>query len=150
MEINDKEDATSVGVPVPKVYNTSSKETLRALRRSKGIACPGGGWAYVKKHNVQLLDEYDQIHLNFTPFWGIDPMPLETIQCDWEAHVHSYTLAKSSLLGPLHIGNETLPEDEAARDHLLIGANQLINLLVEVEDDPPDIGRRMYLYGSLS
>ncbi|KAG1724298.1 glycosyl transferase family 90-domain-containing protein [Suillus paluster] len=115
-------------------------EAVHEYRRRYARAPPPGfdkWWAYVKKHNVQLPDEYDQIHLDLAPFWGIDPVPLEAIQRDWEAHVHSYTLAKSSPLGPLHVGNETLPEDEAARDRLLIGANQLIDLLVEVEDDLP-------------
>ncbi|KAG0702517.1 glycosyl transferase family 90-domain-containing protein, partial [Suillus ampliporus] len=94
-------------------------------------------WAYVKKHNVQLPDEYDQIDHDLAPFWGLDPLSLQVIQRDWEGHVHSYTLAKSSPLEPFGIGNETLPEDQTERQRLLVGANQLIDLMTEVDDDLP-------------
>ncbi|KAG1724296.1 glycosyl transferase family 90-domain-containing protein [Suillus paluster] len=115
-------------------------EAVREYRRRYTRAPPPGfnrWWSYVKKHNLQLPDEYDQINHDLAPFWGIDPVSLQVIQRDWEGHAHSYTLAKSTPLGPLHVGNDTLPDEEAVRERLLIGANQLIDLMAEVEDDLP-------------
>ncbi|KAG1814630.1 glycosyl transferase family 90-domain-containing protein, partial [Suillus subaureus] len=115
-------------------------EAVREYHRRYSRAPPPGfdkWWAYVQKHNVQLPDEYDQINTDLAPFWGIDPTRLKAIQLAHESHVHSYTLAKSTPSGPLHIGNESLPADEDARQRLLVGANQLIELLKGVQDELP-------------
>ena len=37
------------------------------------------------EHNVQLPDEYDRIHYDLEPFWGISPTLLRKINEDWEA-----------------------------------------------------------------
>ncbi|KAH7890255.1 glycosyl transferase family 90-domain-containing protein [Phlebopus sp. FC_14] len=89
-------------------------------------------WAYVRKHHVQLPDEYDQIYRDLEPFWGIDPADLKAIQVEWEDHQDSYTLGKSEH-GPLHIVAERLPNDPEQRRILLTGAYQMIELLQDVE-----------------
>jgi len=94
-------------------------------------------WAYVAKNNVQLPDEYDQINSDLAPFWGMEPARLQAIQRDWEGHVHSYTLGKSSPKGPFHIANETLPDDKHERRRLLDGAYRMVGLMKEVEEDLP-------------
>ncbi len=38
------------------------------LARSRVAEYPR--WSYVTEHNVQLPDEYDQIHNDLEPFWG--------------------------------------------------------------------------------
>ncbi|KAG2343415.1 hypothetical protein BDR05DRAFT_884254 [Suillus weaverae] len=115
-------------------------DAVREYRRRYSRAPPPGfdrWWAYVKKHNVQLPDEYDQINTDLAPFWGITPTRLQAIQLAHEAHQHSYTLAKTTPSGPLHIGNETLPADEDTRQHLLVGANQLLELMKGVQAELP-------------
>lgn len=115
-------------------------DAVREYRRRYSRAPPPGfdkWWAYVQKHNVQLPDEYDQINLDLAPFWGITPTRLRAIQLAHEGHSHSYTVAKSSPAGPLHIGNETMPADEDARKNLLVGANQLLELMKDVQADLP-------------
>lgn len=49
-------------------------------------------WAYVKKHNVQLPDEYDQINRDIEPFWAVDPLVLVKIQKHWESRPDSFTV----------------------------------------------------------
>ncbi|KAG2036385.1 glycosyl transferase family 90-domain-containing protein [Suillus americanus] len=115
-------------------------DAVREYHRRYSRAPPPGfdrWWAYVQKHNVQLPDEYDQINTDLAPFWGIEPTRLQAIQLAHESHVHSYTLAKSTPSGPLHIGNESLPADENARQGLLVGANQLLELMKGIQDELP-------------
>ncbi|KAG1844512.1 hypothetical protein DFJ58DRAFT_802581 [Suillus subalutaceus] len=115
-------------------------EAVREYHRRYSRAPPPGfdkWWAYVQRHNVQLPDEYDQINTDLAPFWGIDPTRLQAIQLAHESHVHSYTLAKSTPSGPVHVGNESLPADERTRQGLLIGANQLIELMEGIQDELP-------------
>ncbi|KAG2074475.1 hypothetical protein BDR04DRAFT_1093212 [Suillus decipiens] len=115
-------------------------EAVREYHRRYSRAPPPGfdkWWAYVKKHNVQLPDEYDQINIDLAPFWGITPTRLQAIQLAHEGYEHSYTLVKSTPSGPLHIGNETLPADEHTRESLLVAANQLLELMEDVQDELP-------------
>ncbi|KAF9004548.1 glycosyl transferase family 90-domain-containing protein [Cyathus striatus] len=89
-------------------------------------------WAYVEQNNVQLPDEYDQIYHDLEPFWGIDPVELQQIQSDWEAHEDSFTIGKEAdtLIGLL---NYTSPENEQARFVLAKGAFEVMELLEDVE-----------------
>jgi hypothetical protein len=80
------------------------------------------------------------MNLDLVPFWGITPTRLRVIQLAHEGHSHSYTLVKSSPAGPLHIGNETMPADEAARKNLLVAVNQLLELMKGVQADLPHFG----------
>jgi hypothetical protein len=84
-------------------------------------------WAYVKKHNVQLPDEYDQIYKDLEPFWGMDPQDLRRIQADWESHQDSYTLGKTG--DDIAIVNYTLTNDNK---NLLSGGYEIIDMLQDV------------------
>ena len=89
-------------------------------------------WKYVKEHNVQLPDEYDQIYVDLQPFWGIKPADLRKIQAEWEGHVDTYTLGKMED-GPLRIIADELPEDPIKRKNLLVGAHEMIRLLEDIQ-----------------
>ena len=52
-------------------------------------------WQYVIEHNVQLPDEYDQIHHDLEPFWGVAPADLLKTQEELEKKKDSYTLGKN-------------------------------------------------------
>ncbi|KAG2123705.1 glycosyltransferase family 90 protein [Suillus cothurnatus] len=115
-------------------------DAVREYHRRYSRAPPPGfdkWWAYVQKHNVQLPDEYDQINTDLAPYWGIIPERLQAIQLAHEGHVQSYTLAKSTPSGPIHIGNESLPADQDDRRVLLTGAIQLMDLMKGVQDELP-------------
>ncbi|OJA14810.1 hypothetical protein AZE42_04184, partial [Rhizopogon vesiculosus] len=81
--------------------------------------------------------EYDQIYRDLAPFWGIEPAQLQAVQRDWEGHVHSYTLGKSTPSGPFYVANETLPDDDHDRRRLLEGGYRILQLMKEVEEDLP-------------
>ncbi|KAG6879152.1 hypothetical protein C0992_004826 [Termitomyces sp. T32_za158] len=93
-------------------------------------------WAYVKKHGVQLPDEYDQIYRDLEPFWGMNPKDLQRIQAEWEAHADSYTIGKAEA-GPIAIVNYSLPGMKPDSFDLRDGAYQIMDLLKEVEDKIP-------------
>ncbi|KAF7316645.1 SPX domain-containing protein [Mycena chlorophos] len=94
-------------------------------------------WGYMVANNVQLPDEYDQIDRDLAPFYGVDPVDLQTIQFDWEGHKDSYTIGKESVEGGLGMLNFTLPEDERVRFTLAQGAFELMKLLEGVEHELP-------------
>ncbi|KAG6884642.1 hypothetical protein C0993_009359, partial [Termitomyces sp. T159_Od127] len=93
-------------------------------------------WAYVEKHSVQLPDEYDQIHRDLEPFWGMDPRDLQRLQAEWEAHADSYTIGKVRD-GPISLVNYSLPAIQPETFDLRDGAYQIMNLLKEVEEKIP-------------
>ncbi|KAF7312543.1 SPX domain-containing protein [Mycena indigotica] len=94
-------------------------------------------WGYVVANRVQLPDEYDQIDRDLGPFYGVEPLDLQGIQTDWEAHADSYTIGKDLIEEKLALLNFTLPENEAVRFELVKGAFQMIELLDEVEHELP-------------
>ncbi|KAF7368754.1 SPX domain-containing protein [Mycena venus] len=94
-------------------------------------------WAYAAAHNVALPDEYDQIDRDLAPFYGVDPVWLQGMQREWEAHVDSYTIGKDVEEDALAMLNFTLPADEGVRLELASGGFQIIELLREVEAELP-------------
>ena len=93
-------------------------------------------WEYVQKHNVQLPDEYDQIHHDLEPYWGIDPVDLRAAQFEWEAHRDSFTLGKLRDEDVITVVNISLPEDRIS-DYLAWGAKPQMDLLTEVHQFIP-------------
>ncbi|KAK7043936.1 hypothetical protein VNI00_008102 [Paramarasmius palmivorus] len=83
-------------------------------------------WAYVKKHNVQLPDEYDQIWRDVEVFWGFETRALEA--------AHSNFLQKRKD-GVYVIGKDTWNEDVRVFDNtsyhedMTFGGRLLIDLL---------------------
>ncbi|KAJ7721119.1 glycosyl transferase family 90-domain-containing protein [Mycena metata] len=94
-------------------------------------------WGYAMANNVQLPDEYDQIDRDLAPFYGVDPVEVQRVQREWEAHADSYTIGKDSAKEGLAMLNFTLPADERVRFELASGGFQLIELLREVEGALP-------------
>jgi hypothetical protein len=74
-------------------------------------ACELCRWEYVQRHNVQLPDEYDQIHRDIEPFWGIRPADLGTLQAEHEAEMGTYTLGNGWGFGPIKVVNTSLTPD---------------------------------------
>lgn len=70
-------------------------------------------WDYVHRHKVQLPDEYDQIHHDIEPFWGIRPADLQRLQAEHEAQAGTYTLGNGQGFGPIEVVNTSLTPDEA-------------------------------------
>jgi len=89
-------------------------------------------WKYVKDHNVQLPDEYDQIYVDLQPFWGIEPTDLRKIQHELEGRYDTYTLGKAEG-EPLHIITDKLPDDPVISESLLTGGYEMIGLLEDVQ-----------------
>ncbi|KAJ7632273.1 glycosyl transferase family 90-domain-containing protein [Roridomyces roridus] len=113
--------------------STTLPEAVREYRRRYGRNPPKGfdvWWNYVREHNVQLPDEYDQIYRDLEPFWGIDPKDLDVMRSELEGKVDSYTVGKNAT-GNLSILNYSLTP--GAEDHLLIGARGMIRLLESVQ-----------------
>ncbi|KAL4079990.1 glycosyltransferase family 90 protein [Scleroderma yunnanense] len=115
--------------------STTYKQLVSEYRRRYGRAPPPGfdkWWKYVREHNVQLPDEYDQIYVDLQPFWGIKPTDLKKIQTEWEGHDDTYTLGKEEGK-PLRIIADKLPGDPAKRKNLLVGGHQMIHLLEDIQ-----------------
>lgn len=68
-------------------------------------------WDYVQRHGVQLPDEYDQIHHDIEPFWGIRPADLRRLQAEHESEMGTYTLGNGQGFGPIEVVNTTLAPD---------------------------------------
>ncbi|KAF7354421.1 SPX domain-containing protein [Mycena venus] len=115
-------------------------------------------WAYAAAHDVALpdelqharyehhccsvclretTDEYDQIDHDLAPFYGVDPVWLQGMQREWEAHADSSTIGKDAEGDALAMLNFTLHTDEGVRLELASGGFQIIELLREVEADLP-------------
>ncbi|KAL0959266.1 hypothetical protein HGRIS_014536 [Hohenbuehelia grisea] len=94
-------------------------------------------WKYAQEHNVQLPDEYDQIHRDLEPFWGVNPIELQHIQRDWEASLETYTIGKEG--GPLSVLNSSFPSHftQQHRDRLMGGAYEFIDLLKDIGEHLP-------------
>ncbi|KAJ8518174.1 hypothetical protein ONZ45_g4698 [Pleurotus djamor] len=91
-------------------------------------------WEYVTQNNVQLPDEYDQIHRDLEHFWGIDPKDLQKIQQESEDHMDSYTFGKMDG-GPVRVVKTAF--QEGRYDQLIVGSVKILQLLEEVDDILP-------------
>ncbi|KAF9004583.1 glycosyl transferase family 90-domain-containing protein [Cyathus striatus] len=113
------------------------EEAVQEYRRRYHRAPPRGfddWWNYVVENDVQLPDEYDQIHYDLEPFWGISPEDLIRTQAELEDKKDSYTLGKTA---GSKISVVTYAFDEGRYDQLIVGSRGLIELLNEVNDYLP-------------
>ncbi|KAJ7171166.1 hypothetical protein C8R46DRAFT_1087853 [Mycena filopes] len=120
--------------------STSLRQAAEEYTRRYARLPPKGfdlWWGYASAHAVQLPDEYDQIDRDLAPFYGVDPVDLQRIQREWEAHADSYTIGKDGAGEALGMLNFTLPKDEGVRFELASGGFQMIELLKEVEEALP-------------
>ncbi|KAJ7845463.1 hypothetical protein B0H13DRAFT_2095172 [Mycena leptocephala] len=91
-------------------------------------------WNYVKEYSVQLPDEYDQIHADLEPFWGIEPKDLLAIRAQLEAKVDSYTLGKTANSFIDVVNSSFAP---GKYDQLIKGSEKIIDLLSDIEEFLP-------------
>ncbi|KAJ6551291.1 glycosyl transferase family 90-domain-containing protein [Mycena capillaripes] len=91
-------------------------------------------WNYVREHAVQLPDEYDQIHADLEPFWGIEPKDLFAIRSELEAKVDSYTLGQN-VYDEIDVVNTSFAPGK--HDQLIKGSENIIDLLSDVEEFLP-------------
>ncbi|KAG5645658.1 hypothetical protein DXG03_005495 [Asterophora parasitica] len=96
-------------------------------------------WSYVKKHNVQLPDEYDQIHRDLQPFWGYHPLDLHQILSERELHTDTYTLGKNATSNEISVLRVSFARSTNDWDpnSLLGGARSIMEILRDVQDDLP-------------
>jgi len=89
----------------------------------------------VQKHNVQLPDEYDQMHNDLEPFWGLEPPDLFEIQKELEKKKDSYTLGKTKQNDPVSV--LTYAFDEGRYNQLIHGSVDIVKLFREIQDFLP-------------
>ncbi|KAJ7596234.1 glycosyl transferase family 90-domain-containing protein [Mycena floridula] len=94
-------------------------------------------WDYVQRHKILLPDEYDSIHDDLEPFWGIAPSELLRIRAELETQPghDSYTLGKSTATEPVAILNTSLPAEQYKQ--LIYGSTLILELLHEVDEFLP-------------
>ncbi|KAG2140698.1 glycosyl transferase family 90-domain-containing protein [Suillus clintonianus] len=109
-------------------------EYKRRYRRSPPIHFEKW-WEYVVTHNVQLPDEYDEIYQDLEPFWGIDPLDLQTTREHLEAQDNTVVIGKSEQGSFIEVLDYHLPEDSAER--LLGRIDHVLQLLQDVEEFLP-------------
>ncbi|KAG8904911.1 Glycosyltransferase Family 90 domain containing protein [Tulasnella sp. 403] len=116
------------------------RDAVTEYKRRYGRPPPKGfdvWWEYVTTHNVPIPDEYDRIHHDLQPFWGIDPSELQKSQSGMESTNGTFTIASSngkvSLITPtLETGNADSDLDFNSR------AKAQLDLLLEVQASLPD------------
>jgi len=91
-------------------------------------------WDYVVKHNVQLPDEYDQIHYDLEPFWGVEPAELIKAQEEVEKVKDSYTLGKAET-GKVSVVAWAFQEGKY--DTFIHASDRVLDLLQDVADFLP-------------
>ncbi|KZP10784.1 glycosyltransferase family 90 protein [Athelia psychrophila] len=122
--------------------STTLEEAVREYKRRHGRAPPKGfdhWWYWCEKHDVRLPDEYDQIHRDLAPFWGMHPADLARLQSDHEAHVDSYTIGKDRASDPIGVLKMVLSYSGPGtqEDAHLEQAQDMIDSLADVQHFVP-------------
>jgi hypothetical protein len=86
------------------------------------------------EHDVQLPDEYDQIHHDLEPFWGLEPADFITIQEEIEAKRDSYTIGKNETSD---VEVVAYAFEEGRYDKLIFGSKQIVEMLQQIQDYLP-------------
>ncbi|KAI5996980.1 glycosyl transferase family 90-domain-containing protein, partial [Pisolithus albus] len=93
------------------------EEAVTEYRRRYRRAPPLGfdkWWEYVIRHDIQLPDEYDEIHHDFEPYWGLDPADLARSVEELGTWDDIFTVEKNSSNSGLEIVNSTVPGSNPA------------------------------------
>ncbi|KAF9267963.1 hypothetical protein L218DRAFT_995514 [Marasmius fiardii PR-910] len=117
--------------------STSLSDAVKEYKRRYKREPPRGfdnWWNYVKEHNVQLPDEYDQIYLDLQPFWGISPSDLLLLQQELEEKKDSYTIGKTASTNVTIVRTSFREGDY---DRLIQATPAIVDLLKEVEEHLP-------------
>ncbi|KAJ6578744.1 hypothetical protein DFH09DRAFT_1448862 [Mycena vulgaris] len=118
--------------PIFKLIRTSFPQAVAEYRRRYDRDPPKSfddWWNYVREHDVQLPDEYDQIHADL-PFLGarIEPKDLHAIRSELEELVHGIVKTANNNI----VVNTSLTP--ALYTHHIQGSVGIIRLLRPVED----------------
>ncbi|KAG9026087.1 Glycosyltransferase Family 90 domain containing protein [Tulasnella sp. JGI-2019a] len=97
-------------------------DAVSEYKRRYGRSPPPGfdkWWQYVLMNRVALPDEYDQIHKDLEPFWGIHPDELRTRQTAAESRRDAFTIAvtdgKAAFTSTTSTPNEESLSEEGSR-----------------------------------
>lgn len=84
------------------------------------------------KHDVQLPDDYDEIHRDLEPFWGIDPIDFQKIREQLETQSDIVVVEKTNRSSFIEIVHRNLPP--GSEERLTERIYNLFLLLEDVED----------------
>ncbi|KAF9255706.1 hypothetical protein L218DRAFT_950560 [Marasmius fiardii PR-910] len=116
--------------------STSLDEAVLEYRRRYKRNPPKGfdkWWGYVKKHDVPLPDEYDRIHNDIEPFWGMTPVDLAEIAKNLEVEKDSYTIGNSD--GVISVVAHAF--EDGRYEQLIRGAEDTVELLKDIGKELP-------------
>ncbi|KAG8905165.1 Glycosyltransferase Family 90 domain containing protein [Tulasnella sp. 403] len=106
------------------------EEAVKEYQRRYGRDPPRGfdkWWLYVEQHSIRLPDEYDQIHNDLQPFWGVEPSYIRHQQALRENDPNTFTLA--CVNGRVFLANAEQLPTSAAQNRL---ARQRIDAQLEI------------------
>jgi hypothetical protein len=83
---------------------------------------------------VQMPDEYDRIHDDLAPYWGLSPAAFRGLEHAHEAHQETYTLGRVGAHGVMVV-NMSLP-NQGMKGHLQ-GAYEIADTLAPVQEHLP-------------
>ncbi|KAG6877122.1 hypothetical protein C0993_010125 [Termitomyces sp. T159_Od127] len=90
-------------------------------------------WDFAQEMEVLLPDEYDSIHRELEPFWGMDPKDLAKMQAELETRVDTFTISKNATHDTNLVATSFSDPENWERNDLLLGLKEIINLLDPVE-----------------
>ncbi|GJJ08524.1 hypothetical protein Clacol_002742 [Clathrus columnatus] len=95
-------------------------------------------WDYADYYNVQLRDEYDSIHRQLQPLWGIRPEVLQRLQHDAESQYDSFTIGKIQDSSRIELLNDTLSGNVAYGKSGHSRLQDLLAMLEEIQEWLPE------------
>ncbi|KAG8881877.1 hypothetical protein FRB98_004070 [Tulasnella sp. 332] len=122
--------------------HTKSSRTLQTAiseyKKRYGRSPPPGfdlWWDYVLTHRVMLPDEYDQIHRDMEPFWGIQPEELQARQLAAEFRNDTFTISVRDAVAELVTRND----NSSSSEHYLQRSAIQLNVIGALESVLPDL-----------
>ncbi|KAF9041387.1 glycosyl transferase family 90-domain-containing protein [Panaeolus papilionaceus] len=115
-------------------------EAVREYKRRYGRPPPKGfddWWEYVQENGVLLPDEYDLIHNDLEPFWGISPEDLLEVQARQETIPDVFILEKNATHDTDFAGAAYSTPYLVQERALLRGLDEILDLLDPVENMLP-------------
>ncbi|KAG6845002.1 hypothetical protein H0H87_001774 [Tephrocybe sp. NHM501043] len=108
------------------------KEYKRRYRRDPPVGFDDW-WDFAQEMESQLPDEYDTIHRELEPFWGMDPNDLVEIQAALETKIDAFTILKNATHDTHLITTAFSDPEKWEQNDLLRGLNEIISLLDPIE-----------------
>ncbi|KAG6907688.1 hypothetical protein DXG01_007791 [Tephrocybe rancida] len=108
------------------------KEYKRRYRRDPPVGFDDW-WDFAQEMEAQLPDEYDMIHRQLEPFWGMDPKDLANVQAAHEMRIDTFTILKNATHDTHLITTSFSDPEKWEQNNLLRGLEEVINLLDPIE-----------------